>query len=338
MPRRRMLTPSQFEDGDCEFTTSRHRPHQPLGGPLELTSRIEPSPDQAILGRSVNFSPSITIIKNSNHYQNTHVHISQLDASKAHHRWKSRRTIKMWHGILLIIPQLLCLLVGCQAIQEIASEGRESDNPKWDRVGNTVDYKWIQRLEEKRRLHHGKRLPQSQWERDGRKRGRQLSVKTAECIDDNEYRDQLGLSCADHLESNADCSAFGDIGYTDAAMVELYTMCPNGCRVAPCNTSNRHDRKLHRQKDERNDFVSQSQPERNEFTLASNLNRNLQEPKQCFEDQCEDKLDYTSPIISAKCYQHAFLDCASFMRIGFSEQDVFNLVEACPCSCNVMCG
>ena len=52
---------------------------------------------------------------------------------------------------------------------------------------------------------------------------------------------------------------------------------------------------------------------------------------------CADDPSYVSKL-GFRCDQHVNVDCTGFRRLGFTERQVYALVNKCPCSCRIPCG
>ena len=56
----------------------------------------------------------------------------------------------------------------------------------------------------------------------------------------------------------------------------------------------------------------------------------------CFDGWCRDSPAYLS-MLNLPCYAHSHFECALFIDMGFTQEQVDELIESCPCSCNVAC-
>jgi len=56
-----------------------------------------------------------------------------------------------------------------------------------------------------------------------------------------------------------------------------------------------------------------------------------------WDDTCQDDPTFVSPL-SLPCSGHQSFDCRMTGMIGFTEDEIYALVNACPCSCNIKCG
>ena len=68
--------------------------------------------------------------------------------------------------------------------------------------------------------------------------------------------------------------------------------------------------------------------------------RQLQRQRSCYPDwpsTCQDDPYYHSKM-RVPCWRHTTLDCTEFGHIGYTEEEILDLIESCPCSCGVECG
>ena len=52
---------------------------------------------------------------------------------------------------------------------------------------------------------------------------------------------------------------------------------------------------------------------------------------------CQDNPFYHSKM-RVPCWRHTTLDCTAFGHIGYTDEEILDLIESCPCSCGVECG
>ena len=197
-----------------------------------------------------------------------------------------------------------------------------------------------------------------------------------ECVDDPRYMSEMGLGCQGHAISGLKCERFADIGYDDYQIEELLGRCKKSCRVAQCEEvvvenavngkeeegdnieyyvavpDNDHDRrrKLHGHhrhhrhhsrneypvvKDDDNTWSEASDPA-STLTSALTSSRVLSAETTCYDGVCSDDPSYLS-LLGIPCWRHSIYSCERFHRIGFTGQQVTELIERCPCSCNVPC-
>ena len=56
-----------------------------------------------------------------------------------------------------------------------------------------------------------------------------------------------------------------------------------------------------------------------------------------WDESCQDDPTFVSPL-SLPCSGHQTFDCRMTDIIGFTEDEIYALVNACPCSCRIKCG
>ncbi len=57
-----------------------------------------------------------------------------------------------------------------------------------------------------------------------------------------------------------------------------------------------------------------------------------------WDDDCQDDPNYLSPRFAAPCVFHKVVDCKGFAKVGYTDDEVFDLITHCPVSCKVLCG
>ena len=60
----------------------------------------------------------------------------------------------------------------------------------------------------------------------------------------------------------------------------------------------------------------------------------------CFpgwDASCQDNPDFVS-VMGASCSMHDRFDCTMLGAIGYTEQEVYDVIVNCPCSCDIECG
>ena len=60
------------------------------------------------------------------------------------------------------------------------------------------------------------------------------------------------------------------------------------------------------------------------------------DPYECDDPECQDDPTYSSHL-GLNCLAHARFDCTGMHAIGYSTENVFVLINSCPCSCNIRC-
>ena len=188
------------------------------------------------------------------------------------------------------------------------------------------------------------------------------------CQDDATYISPSGLSCSDHRPFGCQKSGIEALGYDLEATVELLANCPQSCGVPPCEA----DQDLDLMRDEK---LSQ-QPQQQEEIIAGSVHRSLlnsddgdgavdsssrpiaaqalssrlRGPSAIDRPQasvtschagwhplCQDDHWYVSKT-GLPCEFHSSFDCSSWTKVGYTDMEVYDLINSCPCACSVPCG
>ena len=128
------------------------------------------------------------------------------------------------------------------------------------------------------------------------------------CRDDPSYRSTFGLACENH--QILDCESFLDVGFTEWEVFDLIVSCPCSCRI-PCGTLT-------------------------EAPSTSPSSAPTEDFYRCTDPTCQDDPNYQSKL-GLTCDKHARFDCTTMDAIGFSEEEISELINRCPCSCRTMC-
>ena len=196
------------------------------------------------------------------------------------------------------------------------------------------------------------------------------------CQDDPDFTSTLGLSCRDHEQHGCKQAAIQELGYDLHGMVELLQHCPVTCQVPPCE-NHRHDliredaghdqaqdesitattissqRALLNSVDGSNEAEA-AVLEGQSSSVSSGL-RGGNSPNQraypnmvhdsgvvdsCFDGWhpfCQDDPYYVSKT-GLPCEFHSSFDCSAWTNVGYTDMEVYDLINSCPCSCAVPCG
>ena len=199
---------------------------------------------------------------------------------------------------------------------------------------------------------------------------KQASSKIS-CQDDPDFTSTLGLSCRDHQEHGCKQAAIQELGYDLTGMVELLQHCPVTCQVPPCE-NHRHDliredaghdhaqdesitaTTISSQRALNSDVGSNEASVLEGQSVSSGL-RGGNSPNQraypnmvhdsgvvdsCFDGWhpfCQDDPYYVSKT-GLPCEFHSSFDCSAWTNVGYTEMEVYDLINSCPCSCAVPCG
>ena len=197
------------------------------------------------------------------------------------------------------------------------------------------------------------------------------------CQDDPDFTSTLGLSCDDHQQHGCKQTAIQEMGYDLPGMVELLQHCPVTCQVPPCEDHHhdliREEGHEHDQEDNaittttlsaHRSLLNGDDGPTNEAAIlegqsvstavASGL-RGGNNPDQrafpnmmhdsgvvdsCFDGWhpfCQDDPYYVSKT-GLPCEFHRSFDCSAWTNVGYTEMEVYDLINSCPCSCAVPCG
>ena len=138
------------------------------------------------------------------------------------------------------------------------------------------------------------------------------------CGDSPQYVSPLGLACSQHASLDIGCEAFGSVGLHEDEVNDLLRNCPHACGISVGDDD--CDHLIEEAGDEHaSPRILQSDP-----------------AGTCYDGCMDDPSFQTKYFLS--CENHQRLDCESFVEVGFSEQEVFDLVVSCPCSCRIPCG
>ena len=158
------------------------------------------------------------------------------------------------------------------------------------------------------------------------------------CTDDESYRSSLGLSCFQHR--HLDCNGLSQLGLINNRELErLLASCPASCNTPSC--SEEHTRLIGKDNKAAGKRTRHNDTE-NRVSELLPAGREVQRRDQssCYPNwpsSCQDDASYTNKI-GLGCPQMIVFSCDEMHKIGFSEQESYDLINACPCSCGIMCG
>ena len=155
---------------------------------------------------------------------------------------------------------------------------------------------------------------------------------TFSCEDDQDYTSPFGMKCVDH--ASIDCEQLIALGMQPPEMEELLDACPRSCDVPRPECSL---------------YAPIDQAGSNQANCASNVggnavfesNNNDLAGGACFEgwdETCQDNNEYTSPMGLGCAESFGKIDCLKLFRVGFTESQMLEAINNCPCSCQVECG
>ena len=194
------------------------------------------------------------------------------------------------------------------------------------------------------------------------------------CQDDPDFVSSMGLTCRDHQDHGCKQAGIEELGYDLAGMVELLQHCPVTCQVPPCENhlhdlirEDGHDQEqdqdgtitaaaisAHRALLNSDDGSDGAEAILEGQSVSSGL-RGGNNPDQrafpnmvhdsgvfdsCFDGWhpfCQDDPYYVSKT-GLPCEFHSSFDCSAWTNVGYTDMEVYELINSCPCSCAVPCG
>ena len=146
------------------------------------------------------------------------------------------------------------------------------------------------------------------------------AVTETNCIDSSGYRSpKLGLACAQHKD--LDCREFGVVGYSKDDIDDLLRQCPSSCAVEGCTAAT----EIVQVSAQRSRSLRGLQPTNAVSTCPAE-----------WDETCRDDPNFISKL-HLPCSSHVTFECSVLHAIGFSLQDIDDLISSCPCSCNIEC-
>ena len=159
------------------------------------------------------------------------------------------------------------------------------------------------------------------------------------CTDDESYQSSLGLSCFQHRHLN--CGGFLQLGLINQQeLKDLLVSCPLSCNSPHCSDEHKRLVVAERQEEKRTSVHEENVRNESSETLIGNRAVHRREQSSCYPNwppSCQDDPLYTNKI-GLGCHQMIVFTCNEMHKIGFSEQETYNLINSCPCSCGYMCG
>ena len=169
------------------------------------------------------------------------------------------------------------------------------------------------------------------------------------CKDDASYVSPSGLSCLDHRPLGCQKLGIEARGYDIDAAAELLAKCPVSCGVPPCEADQDYDL-----------IRDEEWPQRQLRGGTGGTNSNSVRPvdraspsmwhsanlphgvpvSSChagWHPFCQDDPSYVSKT-GLPCDFYSSFDCSAWTNVGYTEQEVYDLINSCPCACAVPCG
>ena len=198
------------------------------------------------------------------------------------------------------------------------------------------------------------------------------------CQDDATYVSPSGLSCSDHRPFGCQKSGIETLGYDLLQTAELLANCPQSCGVPPCEVHDYdlmreeewpQQQPQHSQEEKKEEDITAA------IATAGSAHRSLlssddgdgevdpssrpiaaqalssrlrgsssvdrpQSVTSChagWHPLCQDDPSYVSKT-GLPCEFHSSFDCSSWTKVGYTDMEVYDLINSCPCACAVPCG
>jgi len=148
------------------------------------------------------------------------------------------------------------------------------------------------------------------------------------CEDDQTYTSPFDMKCIDH--ASIDCEQLMALGMQPHEMEELLDACPRSCDVPLAGCSSTTPVKK----------VDNSQAIEQAVILPEESNTN-DLGGACFvgwEETCQDNSDYLSPMGLGCAESFGKVNCLKLSMVGFTEIQMLEALQSCPCTCSVECG
>ena len=155
---------------------------------------------------------------------------------------------------------------------------------------------------------------------------------TFSCEDDQDYTSPFGMKCIDH--ASIDCEQLIALGMQPMQMEELLDACPRSCDVP------RPECKSYAPIKKAGNSQARGNVGGNALSVPEESN-NDDFGGACFEgwdETCQDNAEYTSPMGLGCAESFGKIDCLKLSKVGFTEHQMLEAVQNCPCSCQIECG
>ena len=196
------------------------------------------------------------------------------------------------------------------------------------------------------------------------------------CRDDATYASPAGLSCSDHRPYGCQKSGIEALGYDLEATAELLANCPQSCGVPPCEADQDLDLmrdetwpqqppQQHYQEEQQEEIIASSARRsllssddgdgavdassrpiaaqalssrlRGSSPVAADRPQGVTSCHAGWHPLCQDDPSYVSKT-GLPCEFHSSFDCSSWTKVGYTDMEVYDLINSCPCACAVPCG
>eukprot|EP00562_Extubocellulus_spinifer_P013617 CAMPEP_0178556740 /NCGR_PEP_ID=MMETSP0697-20121206/9535_1 /TAXON_ID=265572 /ORGANISM="Extubocellulus spinifer, Strain CCMP396" /LENGTH=721 /DNA_ID=CAMNT_0020189791 /DNA_START=1503 /DNA_END=3665 /DNA_ORIENTATION=- len=132
------------------------------------------------------------------------------------------------------------------------------------------------------------------------------------CKDDTTYLSPLGMDCSKHATLN--CNLFDDIGVlTPEQTAELLQKCPVSCKVPP------------------EECLDDEEVTGNDAEVQESCQTG-------WSQTCQDNMMFRSSPYGQPCEYFREIDCHGLFAIGYKVMQIADIMNQCPCACEVECG
>ena len=138
--------------------------------------------------------------------------------------------------------------------------------------------------------------------------------------DNPAYRSKMGMGCEQHTSLH--CQRFSMVGFSLDEVDELLRECPSSCSSTSGTVSL--------------DFPVLSSEAASLPKAKTSRNLRILNGATCFGGSCSDDPEYND--FGINCSFYGGISCKTMLLVGYSVDQVNNLISSCPCSCNTECG
>ena len=142
--------------------------------------------------------------------------------------------------------------------------------------------------------------------------------------DNPAYRSKMGMGCEQHTSLH--CQRFSMVGFSLDEVDELLRECPSSCS----STSGTGSETVSL------DFPVLSSEAASLPKAKTSRNLRILNGATCFGGSCSDDPGYND--FGINCSFYGGINCKTMLLVGYSVDQVNNLISSCPCSCNTECG
>jgi hypothetical protein len=154
------------------------------------------------------------------------------------------------------------------------------------------------------------------------------------CEDDQEYTSPFKMKCIDH--ANIDCEQLIVLGMQPHDMEELLDACPRSCDVPRPECSSSSPIKM-----VDGSGAGSTSNVGGDAVIVPDESHNNDLSGACFEGwdkTCQDNSEYASPMGLGCAESFGRIDCLKLSTVGFTELQMLQAIQNCPCTCKQECG